>query len=828
MEFRSLELTISATGSPAAYRIAAASDRQGHTEELRAFAPSAPPVETLAALLARPVLLSELKASGSALFELLFSGKVGGLFRSALGEALAQEDRGLRIVLRIEPPELTVLPWEMLYDSHRGLFLATSPKSPVSRTLSLLEPIRSIACPQELQALVIAPPGLGLITDPEVARLEEHLRRVATVERLTGLVTRESVRRALRERQYHLIHYAGHGGFRNGEAVIYLNDPGEGQSDPVPAGVFAQIFLDHPSVRLVVLNSCEGAARSATEIFAGTAAQLLQRGVPAVIAMQTAIKNSEAMIFAETFYSELVRGPQNGNVEVALARARGALMQDKSFEDSLVIPTFASPVLYVRAPDGQLWRSSVSRTDSVAQKLAEGTVGSLPAQEALFRRAVARFLLEDFRAAREQMDALVKQGGDPQYLLNLGYLLYLEGKYSEALETFDEFIERHPYTVEAFLNAFKTSLAMNDCARARVYCDAAVKLAPERTDVKKARAQYLLETGDVRGFLQAIGEVPDAAIFSRPADADLERVRQNASILVGEERVSVMIAVFAGSGLRTILVGYRDPASTLPRPADSYRWIPLRASAGEKLSVEKIEAGEGEVGMVGYRVNGLEEGAGNEPQGFLIADFRFSGLRGLPRDLYCGLLLVDCDRQLRLEPRKIHVRELLEEAKGDLVDLYQDLLRPAGRFTSEAGGRPRVFLSYATEDAEAAEWIARGLMQRGIDVWKDKESLRIGDKFEDRIDDAITRSDFAIVCLSTRSIAKSGYVQREIRRILDVARLRPLHDTFVLPVKLDECDVPRQFRDAHWLEIGLDRQVFLDRLAADIFSLHGGRASAGR
>src|SRR4029077_10822313 len=186
--------------------------------------------------------------------------------------------------------------------------------------------------------------------------------------------------------------------------------------------------------------------------------------------------------------------------------------------------------------------------------------------------------------------------------------------------------------------------------------------------------------------------------------------------------------------------------------------------------LEKLEVEEDSVAMVGYRVNGWEQEAVSAPVGVLIADFRFSGLQELSGDLYGALLLVDCDRKLRLEPRKIHVRELLAASSGDLVDLYQDLLQPTATYISEGssgGGQPKVFLSYAGEDEEIAEQIFVGLRKRGVDVWKDRSALRIGERYEDKIDEAIERADFAIVCLSSRSISKSGFVAREFRRILE-------------------------------------------------------------
>lgn len=311
-------------------------------------------LETVSGLLERPVSLEDLQSLGGRLCDLLLTGRVRILFDAALGEVLAQEDLTLRLVLRIDPPELSVLPWEILYLAERNRFLSASSKVTLSRTLSLLQPIRSIAVPEEFRALLLVPETSGLATNGEIQELQRQLERVARVEILRP-ATRKRVRDALRKADVHLVHYAGHGSFQDGQATIYL-DSEKGQPDPVPGEAFAELFRDRPSLRLVVLNSCEGASRSSKEALAGAAPQLLQREIPAVIAMQSEVNNSAAEAFTVDFYSELINGQCSGNVEAALSRARGALLQDRFYDPSLVIPAFASPVLYLRAENGELWQ----------------------------------------------------------------------------------------------------------------------------------------------------------------------------------------------------------------------------------------------------------------------------------------------------------------------------------------------------------------------------------------------------------------------------------------------------------------------------------------
>jgi hypothetical protein len=356
---RTLELSVTATGSRR-YRVEAHAKTQGSAfTEVKVEGVPSPP---LASLVERPTSGEELRQIGLDLFSILFAGDVGRLFERSLGEVLAGEELALRLVLRIDPPELAVVPWELLFTTERDLFLASSPRTTITRTLPLMLPIGSIAAPAALRALFVVPQSAGLTTAAEDAGLERlaaALGRGGTVDRPRGKITPEALRQALRQGEVDLVHFAGHGSFGEDGPAVYL-DGKAGLPLRVPSAVFGELFRDRPSIRLVVLNACEGARRS-VEGLGGLVPRLLQCGVPAVLAMQSRITDSEAAIFASTFYAELVQGSRRGNVEAALARARAALFQER-----FPSPIFASPVLYMRSEDGALWRPGEVDREAVA------------------------------------------------------------------------------------------------------------------------------------------------------------------------------------------------------------------------------------------------------------------------------------------------------------------------------------------------------------------------------------------------------------------------------------------------------------------------------
>ncbi len=65
---------------------------------------------------------------------------------------------------------------------------------------------------------------------------------------------------------------------------------------------------------------------------------------------------------------------------------------------------------------------------------------------------------------------------------------------------------------------------------------------------------------------------------------------------------------------------------------------------------------------------------------------------------------------------------------------------------------------------------------------------------------AVESSDAVIVCVSSTSVAKEGYVQKELRQVLNIALEKLEGAIFVLPVRLDLCPLPRQLRDRQSLD----------------------------
>ena len=101
-----------------------------------------------------------------------------------------------------------------------------------------------------------------------------------------------------------------------------------------------------------------------------------------------------------------------------------------------------------------------------------------------------------------------------------------------------------------------------------------------------------------------------------------------------------------------------------------------------------------------------------------------------------------------------------------------------------------VLISYAREDLEQARKLYRDLKSSGLNPWLDMEDLMPGQNWKHSIKEAIKNSEYFIPLFSINSVAKRGFVQKELREALDFLEELPESKIHVIPVRLNECIIP--------------------------------------
>jgi TolB-like protein len=132
-----------------------------------------------------------------------------------------------------------------------------------------------------------------------------------------------------------------------------------------------------------------------------------------------------------------------------------------------------------------------------------------------------------------------------------------------------------------------------------------------------------------------------------------------------------------------------------------------------------------------------------------------------------------------------------------------------------------VFLSYASQDADAARHICDSLRAAGIEVWFDQNELRGGDAWDASIRKQIKECALFVPIISASTNARSeGYFRLEWRLAVERSHLMADDQAFLLPVLIDDTPealarVPDRFRERQWSRLadGTAPPAFVEQVA---------------
>lgn len=300
----------------------------------------------------------DLEMVGKTLFKAFGQDKIFQLLKKDL-ERAEDEDKNLRLKLRIDDADLVGLPWELMYsDDLTPGFIALQKRLSLTRYLPLDQPIpkRQFRIPLKILVVMASPTDLPLLD----MKSEERLIKKSLLPFIwTGDIRLRFCRNATREKlaaelklNPHVVHYIGHGEFDAKTRRAFLTLESEmHESDQVDADALA-IMLQESSVNLIVLNSCETAAAASSNMFNGIAQSLVKLGIPAVVAMQYKILDDAALWFSQVFYPELFR---SNSIDAAVAEARHHIVLKA--KAGLNQQDWAAPVLFMRAKDGKVFET---------------------------------------------------------------------------------------------------------------------------------------------------------------------------------------------------------------------------------------------------------------------------------------------------------------------------------------------------------------------------------------------------------------------------------------------------------------------------------------
>jgi len=330
------------------------------------------------------------EAYGLILFDALFSGAIRDAYVAARAHAHTQTHDRLRLRLWVDhkSAELHALFWERLhYDAEGSAFcMTTHANTPFSRTFGLQHgstpaiegPVRIlcvVANPQDLQTKYkdLSP----LNVEAEVAGLRNALDGLHQAGvHITFMPGQSGLSNALREELdragytiessnatldniitllahhpgYQLVHIVSHGAFssKHDQAQLLLEDENGAIAEVRDKVIAQRIHSLERKPHLVFLAACESATRDADDAtpFVGLGPQLIQAGVPAVVAMQDKILMTQSQKLTQQFYGFLL---EHGIVDKAMNQARDFLTSGEGWD---------VPVLFMHLREGRLFRES--------------------------------------------------------------------------------------------------------------------------------------------------------------------------------------------------------------------------------------------------------------------------------------------------------------------------------------------------------------------------------------------------------------------------------------------------------------------------------------
>jgi hypothetical protein len=143
---------------------------------------------------------------------------------------------------------------------------------------------------------------------------------------------------------------------------------------------------------------------------------------------------------------------------------------------------------------------------------------------------------------------------------------------------------------------------------------------------------------------------------------------------------------------------------------------------------------------------------------------------------------------------------LIAPNKPSLFAAFKKQLRRK-RSPSVPKPAPRVFLCHSSGDKAYVRKLWGRLLSAGFQAWLDEVDLIGGQDWDAEINKAVRTSDIVVVCLSLSSIDKEGYVQKEIKFALDVADEKPEGMIYIIPARIEQCDIPGRLAKYHRIDL---------------------------
>lgn len=361
--YDNFDIFIRSAGSANEYSLEAKSPYGETAASIRQLFPFADDEYQYLARSLRDVQISEPQFAnqmGEILRKFLFPPLIQEEFSKSLNVSRAKGKEGIRVRINInqELGEMYQVPWEYCRDDKS--FLALNADTPLVRYIPTNREPMPISVPRTVKILLAwaNPEDLAqLDVQSEIDAVKDALAEFTAsgrvvIEELPN-VTSNTLVSKVRQNPPHIFHFIGHGALLPGGGGALALDNGRKSHALLDGDRMLRLFQGDDT-KLIILSACQSGATSdksekssSAEAFMGLAPKLVWGGLPAVVAMQYDLPNLAARPFMQTLYEFLALGKP---LDTAVTEARIGL--DFNILES---PYWGIPVLFMRAPDGNIW-----------------------------------------------------------------------------------------------------------------------------------------------------------------------------------------------------------------------------------------------------------------------------------------------------------------------------------------------------------------------------------------------------------------------------------------------------------------------------------------
>ena len=332
--------------------------------------------------------LATLVQLGQTLHNALFQGQLHDSWVTAQGVAQNRQDL-LRLRIGIKDTRLQQLPWEALHAGTRPLATGTDvifsryilnrrqehsiPQAKVANEPQVLRILVVIASPDDQERLELKQEVHHLQSELHPDTVEPNDTLVDVQLKILEQPGRAELTQELERGSYQVLHYAGHSNLGNAGGDLYLVSRQTGLTERLSGEDLAGLLVNN-GIKLAVFNSCRGGYSSSTEQGwqeRNLAQALVNRGLPAVIAMAERIPDHVAITFTQLLYRNLKKGQ---SIDLSLNRTRqGLISAYGSHQFYWALPTLYMHPLF----DGYLVRTSDDLENSSVLDSANDPFGDL-------------------------------------------------------------------------------------------------------------------------------------------------------------------------------------------------------------------------------------------------------------------------------------------------------------------------------------------------------------------------------------------------------------------------------------------------------------------